>query len=156
MTTESDPGEEQEAIQAPASEATGTRRSSTKRSVKSTRKAPAGAARKQRADSGAAKKKTASSGSSRRGPAKGRPQVEKAPAAAAEEAPKIGPRTLPRILTRFREEIRPAMINEFGYTTPMQVPRLEKIVLNIGIGAEAMEKAAGSAPSRSSSRYWPA
>ena len=41
-------------------------------------------------------------------------------------------------MTRFKEQyenkVRPAMIEEFGYKNPMQVPRLEKIVINIGVG----------------------
>jgi len=45
---------------------------------------------------------------------------------------------VPRLLTRFREEIAPTLRQEFGYRNPMQVPRLEKIVLNIGLG-EALQ-----------------
>lgn len=44
----------------------------------------------------------------------------------------------PRLKTHFRETIRPAMKEEFGYKNDMQIPRLEKIVLNIGAGAEAV------------------
>ena len=40
--------------------------------------------------------------------------------------------------TRFQElyetTVRPALMQEFGYKNPMQVPRLEKIVVNIGVG----------------------
>jgi large subunit ribosomal protein L5 len=43
-----------------------------------------------------------------------------------------------RVLGRYREEAGPALMREFGYTNPMEVPRLEKIVLNIGLG-EARE-----------------
>jgi large subunit ribosomal protein L5 len=48
---------------------------------------------------------------------------------------------------RYRQEIVPALSTEFGYTTPMQVPRFEKVVLNIGLGealtnAKALEAAA--------------
>jgi len=35
---------------------------------------------------------------------------------------------------RYREEAVPALLKEFGYTNPMQVPRLVKIVVNIGLG----------------------
>jgi large subunit ribosomal protein L5 len=41
---------------------------------------------------------------------------------------------------RYREEVAPTLIKEFGYTNPMQVPRLEKIVVNIGLG-EALQNA---------------
>lgn len=40
----------------------------------------------------------------------------------------------PRSKTRYREEIVPAMMKKFDYRNVMQVPRLEKIVLNMGVG----------------------
>lgn len=40
----------------------------------------------------------------------------------------------PRLKERYRDEIRPALIREFGYANVMQAPRLQKIVLNIGMG----------------------
>ncbi len=49
-------------------------------------------------------------------------------------------RPMPRLLERLRNEIGPQMVQEFGYTSPMQIPRLEKIVLNIGMG-EALQNA---------------
>ena len=45
----------------------------------------------------------------------------------------------PRLRQQFRETIRPAMKEEFGYTNDMMIPRLDKIVLNIGCGAEAVK-----------------
>jgi large subunit ribosomal protein L5 len=39
-----------------------------------------------------------------------------------------------RLKDRYFEEIRPALIERFGYSTPMQAPRLEKITLNMGVG----------------------
>ncbi|MGB3246429.1 MAG: 50S ribosomal protein L5 [Sulfitobacter sp.] len=44
----------------------------------------------------------------------------------------------PRLKTEFKDKIRPAMMEEFGYKNEMQIPRLDKIVLNIGCGAEAV------------------
>lgn len=41
---------------------------------------------------------------------------------------------IPRLRNRFREEIVPQMMGEFSYSNPMEVPRLQKIVLNIGLG----------------------
>ena len=41
---------------------------------------------------------------------------------------------MPRLLKRYREAVVPAMIREFGYKNPMAVPRLEKIVINMGLG----------------------
>jgi large subunit ribosomal protein L5 len=39
-----------------------------------------------------------------------------------------------RLKERFEKEIRPALMKEFGYSNPMQAPRLEKIVVNMGLG----------------------
>jgi large subunit ribosomal protein L5 len=39
-----------------------------------------------------------------------------------------------RLKDRYSKEIRPAMIQRFGYSTPMQAPRLLKITLNMGVG----------------------
>jgi large subunit ribosomal protein L5 len=40
----------------------------------------------------------------------------------------------PRMATIYREEVAAKLMAEFGYTNPMQVPRLEKVVLNFGLG----------------------
>lgn len=40
----------------------------------------------------------------------------------------------PRLKTEYRQRIRAAMKEKFGYTNEMQIPRLDKIVLNMGIG----------------------
>ena len=40
----------------------------------------------------------------------------------------------PRLKAIFRESIRPALKEEFGYKNDMQIPRLDKIVLNMGVG----------------------
>ncbi len=47
---------------------------------------------------------------------------------------------MPRLLERYRTEVVPAMMKEFGYDNIMRVPRLEKVVLNIGMG-EALQNA---------------
>lgn len=44
----------------------------------------------------------------------------------------------PRLQTLYRDTIKAAMTEEFGYKNVMQVPKLDKIVLNIGCGAEAV------------------
>src|SRR5215813_544502 len=56
----------------------------------------------------------------------GRPA--KGGAAAAPAAP------APRLRERFRTAVIPTLMKERGYTNPFQVPRLEKIVLNMGVG----------------------
>jgi large subunit ribosomal protein L5 len=45
---------------------------------------------------------------------------------------------VPRIKERYREEVVPALMKEFGYRNVMQAPRLEKIVVNVGLG-EALQ-----------------
>ena len=40
----------------------------------------------------------------------------------------------PRLLDTYRKEIVPALMREFGYDNPMRAPRINKIVLNIGVG----------------------
>ncbi len=40
----------------------------------------------------------------------------------------------PRLKQAYRENIRPALKQEFGYKNDMQIPRLDKIVLNMGVG----------------------
>ncbi len=42
--------------------------------------------------------------------------------------------TKARLKTRYLEEIRPALIERFGYSSVMQAPKLEKITLNMGVG----------------------
>ncbi len=46
----------------------------------------------------------------------------------------------PRLLERYRNDVVPAMIKEFGYENVMRVPRLSKVTLNIGMG-EALQNA---------------
>jgi large subunit ribosomal protein L5 len=61
-------------------------------------------------------------------------------------APAATPAPTPRLKQRYLEEIRPALIERFGYTTPMQAPRLAKITLNMGVGdAKQDSKALGNA-----------
>lgn len=39
-----------------------------------------------------------------------------------------------RLKTRYNDEIKPALIERFGYKSSMQAPKLEKVVLNMGLG----------------------
>ena len=48
---------------------------------------------------------------------------------------------VPRLKSKYFEEVAPALMKELGYSNPMQVPRIEKVVLNIGMGTEARENA---------------
>ncbi|MBN1819417.1 MAG: 50S ribosomal protein L5 [Prolixibacteraceae bacterium] len=47
---------------------------------------------------------------------------------------------VPTLKKRYKEEIIPALMKEFSYKSVMQVPRLEKIVLNQGVGAAIADK----------------
>jgi large subunit ribosomal protein L5 len=46
---------------------------------------------------------------------------------------------VPRLKTRYREELVRRIMADRGYTNPMQVPRLEKIVVNMGVGDAVRE-----------------
>ncbi len=46
----------------------------------------------------------------------------------------------PRLAKRYREEIVPALVKKFNYTSVMQVPRLEKICLNQGVNGATSDK----------------
>jgi large subunit ribosomal protein L5 len=39
-----------------------------------------------------------------------------------------------RLKTKYNDEIRPALIERFGYSTPMQAPRILKVTVNMGVG----------------------
>ncbi len=60
----------------------------------------------------------------------------------------IATRPVPRLKTRYKEEVVPALVKEFSYQSVMQAPRIEKISVNIGMGealqnSKALEAAAG-------------
>jgi large subunit ribosomal protein L5 len=63
-------------------------------------------------------------------PAKGK---DKAPAGALDHTPKAQ-EGKPRLLEYYQQTIRPRLAKEFGLENPNQVPRLVKIVLNVGMG----------------------
>lgn len=46
----------------------------------------------------------------------------------------------PTLSIKYKEEIRPALMKDFGYKSVMQVPKLEKIVLNHGVGRASTDK----------------
>ena len=47
---------------------------------------------------------------------------------------------VPTLKKKYKEEIIPALMKEFDYKTVMQVPRLEKIILNQGVGSSIADK----------------
>src|SRR5512141_1046572 len=55
---------------------------------------------------------------------------------------------MPRLAERYRSEVVPTLEKEFGYSNIMQVPKITKVVLNIGMGealtnAKSLDAAAG-------------
>ena len=58
-------------------------------------------------------------------PAKGKPETPAAPRV---------PRIPARLRERFRSEIAPALMTQFGYKNRMQVPEVKKVVINMGLG----------------------
>ena len=63
------------------------------------------------------------------------PKPSKAkPTGEAAEGRPHAPATKPRLATRYLEKVRPALMEKFGYSSLMQAPRFEKIVLNMGVG----------------------
>jgi large subunit ribosomal protein L5 len=49
------------------------------------------------------------------------------------------PKTLPRLKQRYREEIKPALTEQFSYGNAMQVPGVVKVVVNMGVGDAAKD-----------------
>ena len=47
---------------------------------------------------------------------------------------------LPRLKDKYRKQVVPNLQKQFSYTSPMQVPKLEKICLNQGVGAAVADK----------------
>lgn len=47
---------------------------------------------------------------------------------------------VPTLKNKYKDEIVPALMKEFSYSTVMQVPRLEKIVINQGVGQAVADK----------------
>jgi large subunit ribosomal protein L5 len=70
--------------------------------------------------------------------ARGKGKAGAQPGAAAPAAPTqraaVSGAVPPRLRERFRAAVIPALMKERGYTNPFQVPRLQKIVINMGVG----------------------
>jgi len=61
-------------------------------------------------------------------------KAEKRKPAAAENPVPTAPRVPARLRERYRREVVPALTKQFSYTNPMQVPKVAKVVLNMGLG----------------------
>jgi ribosomal protein L24 len=89
-----------------------------------------GAAPKKGGKPAAGGKGAAGGGSERSGAAATNVVVKAGPAAAS-------PAEQPRLRKLYDEVVRKKLTDEFGYSNPMQVPKLEKIVINMGVGEAA-------------------
>ena len=70
-----------------------------------------------------------------KGKAAGKGRPASGPAQTASAADLVAPKDyLPRLHKHYDEVVRPAMIAEFGYKNALEVPTIEKIVLNMGVG----------------------
>lgn len=71
-------------------------------------------------------------------------KAAKAPKAAAAAAPKQGKPARPsapaRLSLYYKDTVTKALTEKFAYKSPMQVPRIEKIVLNMGVGEAVADK----------------
>jgi large subunit ribosomal protein L5 len=76
-------------------------------------------------------------------PAKTEPKAQAKPEAKGEakaakqvavESPSVPKDYVPRLKKYYEEVVRKNLVEQFGYRNPMQVPRLDKIVLNMGVG----------------------
>ena len=134
VTTET----QEESEERPAAGST-RRRTTTKADAEKTDAKPA--RRRSRAGAGA-------SASAAKPAARRRRRTAQSAEVQQEQAASPQVKAIPRMQAKLRDEAGPVLIREFGYKSPMQVPRLVKIVVNIGLGealvnSRAIENAAG-------------
>jgi large subunit ribosomal protein L5 len=67
-------------------------------------------------------------------PAKARASADASGGDTATAGRPHAPATKPRLATFYLEKVRPALMQKFAYTSLMQAPRIQKIVLNMGVG----------------------
>ena len=70
----------------------------------------------------------------------GKEAKAKAPKADKPVAKEAAPTQPPRLQVQYQESIVPALMKQFGYKTKMQVPRVTKITLNMGVGEAVADK----------------
>jgi large subunit ribosomal protein L5 len=69
-----------------------------------------------------------------RKPSKATKRARPAAAAPAPAAPAAEPAPRPRLLEHYEQRVRPRLAEQFGFRNPHEIPRLVKIVLNVGMG----------------------
>src|SRR6185503_11690520 len=73
-------------------------------------------------------------------PQRGAPKPEAKEAPEPREKRPERPAPVPRLQIHYREAVVKQLMEQFGYKTSMQVPRIEKIVLNMGVGEAVADK----------------
>jgi large subunit ribosomal protein L5 len=124
---------EEKAVEAKASKPAAKKAATSKAKAKPAAKKPAAAKAKAKP---AAKKPAAKKPAAKKPTAEAKAKAEKAPKAKAEKQAIVV--DVPRMKQMYRDNVIEVLTREFGYTNPMQVPKIEKIVLNIGLG-EALD-----------------
>jgi large subunit ribosomal protein L5 len=80
-------------------------------------------------------------GAPKAAPKKGKSEEQKGTAiAAAAGAAQASPKELTRLQRHYTEVVRKRLQDEFGYKNPMEVPKLTKIVVNMGVGEAAADQ----------------
>jgi large subunit ribosomal protein L5 len=87
------------------------------------------------ADAGAAPRGSDPKGKDQKGKKPKKGPDGGAPAPAQPEGPPPEPAPRPRLLEHYEQRVRAKLQQQFGFTNPHQIPRLVKIVLNVGMGA---------------------
>ena len=72
--------------------------------------------------------------------ARGKQGAEGKQAAEALDERPTGPKEPPRLQTYYRDQVMKDLAQQFGYKSSMQVPRIEKIVVNMGVGEAVADK----------------
>jgi large subunit ribosomal protein L5 len=73
-------------------------------------------------------------------PAAKEPKAAKQPKADKPVEREVAPTQPPRLKVHYVENVVPALMKQFGYKTTMQVPRIQKITLNMGVGEAVADK----------------
>ncbi len=63
----------------------------------------------------------------------------KAPEAVKETTPEVKEKIVARLSVKYKEDIAPKLKEKFGYKSVMQIPKLDKIVVNMGLGAAVQD-----------------
>jgi large subunit ribosomal protein L5 len=60
--------------------------------------------------------------------------------AEGKEPKAMAEKRVPRLLSHYREQVRPTLAEQFGLTNPHRIPMVEKVVVNVGVGEAANDQ----------------